>query len=105
MTLDEITADVKEKQIVTTTMGELRDATGSKRLGKHIRMGIENALHEAGINSFPPVLPASQNAIVRLYNESSDLGKIFMAISNPSEENDEILRDFLQKGSKKSRDN
>lgn len=95
MTLEDITAEVKEKELITTTMGELRNAAGNKRLGKHVRSAIKAALEEVGVNTFPSTLPASQDAIVRLYNESSNLGRIFHALSDPSPESDDILREFI----------
>lgn len=95
MTLESLTSEVKDKKIVSMRMIDLRNAMGNKRLGKHIRASIERELRDAGVRTIPEQLPANQQALVRLYDESSEIAKLLFLLNNPTEESDKQIRNFL----------
>lgn len=96
MTLEALTSEVKEKQIVSMKMIDLRNAMGNKRLGKNIRANIMRELREAGVGTIPADLPADQQAMIRLYDESSEVAKLLFLLNNPAESNDRQIRNFLE---------
>lgn len=100
MALADLTREIKDKKVVTMSMADVRNAAGSRRLGKHVRAQIEATLRDEGIATIPENLPASQNTLIRLYDEGSDLGRFIFALSHPEQENDDVLRTFLSQKAK-----
>ncbi|MFD0772544.1 hypothetical protein ACFQZ2_01250 [Streptomonospora algeriensis] len=76
-------------------MADLRDLTGHKRLGDHVRTSISSSLQEVGIGHLPSELPNNQSEEVRLYTRGSRIGKIVAAVLHPTYEGDTLLQDLV----------
>jgi hypothetical protein len=77
---------------ITLTAGELRDAYGYDRLGKHVRAGISAELRRLGLASQPTEIPDRQDTPVRVFIKRSPVGRLIAAATTPSEYNDLILQ-------------
>jgi hypothetical protein len=73
-------------------MMDLRDAYGKKRLSSAIRSEISAALAERGIAHFPQELPNSQDDMVRLFNVTSQVGKLIQVVLTCGDSEDEQCR-------------
>lgn len=81
-----------QEGVLTTTMGEVRDAYGSERLGVNVRNGIHELLLRLGIGHYPARLPSYQSEVVRLFRSGSPVGKLIRAALAVSTKNDAALR-------------
>lgn len=80
--------------IMTISMGELRSVLGHGRIGPRVKIKMIDQMREAGLEVIPNTaerLPDKQNSLVRVYDPSSDIGRIMQAMVVPSKENDQIL--------------
>jgi hypothetical protein len=82
----------EHENVLTCRMEELRDAWGYARLGIHVRRQISNDLRGMGIGHYPAELPDYQDRQVRLYKLGTPVAHIIEAVLNPSQENDDQLR-------------
>ena len=81
--------------ILTVHMGELRDAHGADRLGRHVRDAIRKALANRGLGHVPSDLPEYQREKVRLYVLGSRFADCLKDIDDLSPEADERLREIF----------
>ena len=65
------------KGILRLSMGELRDAYGASKLGKHILTNISNELAKHGLGHFPFDLPSSQDNRVNIYDCDSPFANFY----------------------------
>ncbi|MDA8332300.1 MAG: hypothetical protein M0027_14090 [Candidatus Dormibacteraeota bacterium] len=87
--------------VLTVTMERLRDEYGAGRLGIHVRTGISQALHSAGLDHYPITggdghpLEGDQLARVRVYRQGSPIAEVIDAVLHPSEGHDAELRELV----------
>lgn len=79
--------------LMTCTMLELREAFGAGKLGVHVRKGISDALHSAGLGHVPEELPTYQHEPVRVYRLGSPVAELITAVLRPSDAGDARLRE------------
>ena len=79
--------------VVTTTMGNLRDAAGYGKLGVHVVKQISQTLAGKGLGHYPDSLVADQRELIRVYRLGSQIAELIEAVLDPSEANDQVLRD------------
>lgn len=101
-TLEQIIQDVKENEVSTYSMADIRDAMGNRRLGRNVRNGIARTLEENGIGSYPELLPDRQTALVRLYKREGNFSKLLDVFTTLDADSDDILRALLKKNPKKA---
>lgn len=90
---DTIKAEVEQNgNVLTITMGRLREAHGAGRLGEHVRIDISKALAGIGLGHVPVALPPYQENIVRLYKLGTPVADVINAAILPGPENDEKLK-------------
>ncbi len=78
--------------LLATEMIELKEAQNSGRLGIHVRNAISDKLESLGLGHLPDDLPPNQGDEVRLYQLGTPLAKVIKAVSDPSEDGDDLLR-------------
>jgi hypothetical protein len=78
--------------VLTVSMDNVRDAYGAGRLGVHVRDGISKRLHGLGLGHYPPAIPESQFALVRVYRLGSSVADLIDAVLNPGVNHDDELR-------------
>ena len=95
-TYDEISKAVTDSQnVLTVTIGELRDVNGSGRLGVYVVEAIRKNLAAKGIGHYPPELPLDQWRKVRLFRLGSPVADIISLVMDVDDEsNDAKLRAF-----------
>lgn len=79
--------------VKSVSMGELRDAVGSGRLGKYVIEGIATALAEQGLGVFPG-LDSNQSTVVRLYILGTPAAELIEAVRTPGKEQDDVIQRF-----------
>lgn len=83
--------------VYTLTMEEIRsDYHGVKRLGIKVREEIIAHLGYVGLCVIPEVLPASQDALVRVYQPHSPAGRLISTVLIPGAKADERLKEYAQ---------
>ena len=82
--------------VTTITMQTLREIHGVGRLGKHVIDGISKELEGVGLKSYPAELPANQWETVRIYKAGTPVADLISAVTNPSEETDAVLREYVE---------
>ena len=101
-TYDDVSLAVSTSEnVLTVTIGELRDVNGSGRLGPYVVEAISKQLSSRGIGYYPPELPQDQWRKVRLFrlgSPVSDLIGVVMDVDNES--NDAKLRSFAANDAK-----
>lgn len=79
--------------VFSLRMGDLRDAFGAGKLGKHIRAAISDELENRGIGYVPNPLPVNQHEYVRLYLRGTPAAEVIEAVTAIGDPDaDEILR-------------
>jgi hypothetical protein len=86
-------AVVANGDVLTLPMEALRDAYGAKRAGRIVREDLAKKLAGVGLGHFPDQLPTYQHELVRLYTLGSRIHDLINAVSGPSEDNDEVLKE------------
>ncbi len=72
---DQIKEDVeKNGDVLTVTMGKLRDTHGVARSGRIVVEEISNTLIGMGLGHVPQKLPMYQDELVRLYKRGTPAG-------------------------------
>jgi hypothetical protein len=95
--LDELRKEVENNGgIVATTMQELRDAYGARKLGVHVRTAISNELAGRGLGHVPAELPEYQHYEVLIFRLGSDIARVVQAVQSPSAQSAALLRDLAQ---------
>lgn len=95
--IEELLEEVQAERLVVVRLLDLRDMLGYKRLGTRVLVDIARVLRASGLGYFPlDVLSPSaeeprQWDQVRVFEESSKLGRIIAAIQDPDEESDSFL--------------
>jgi hypothetical protein len=79
--------------VLTVTMGDLRDATGSGKLGSGVVADIRNTLAGLGLGHVPQDLTTEQSQPVRLYQKGSPVGELIDLVLMVGEPNDAQLRE------------
>ena len=93
MTFDELRQNVEQNgNVVTVTMGALRDAHGAGKLGVHVRAAISKELAGRGLGHYPDPLPEYQEQVARIYKLGSPVADIIDAVLEPTPSHDEELR-------------
>jgi hypothetical protein len=102
---DAIKLEVEQNgNVLTTTMGRLRDAHGAGRLGDHVRVDISKALAGIGLGHVPVALPQYQENNVRVYKLGTPVADVIQAVVVPAPENDEKLRSLADQDSSRYAD-
>lgn len=94
---------VKNGDVLTVTMGNLRDAHGAAKIGKFVIAGIQDSLAKLGLKTFPKELPMFQYECVRVYSDGTAVSKLFSAmleVSNwdyldANHEADQLIRETV----------
>jgi hypothetical protein len=98
-TWEEILAEVKAGEGVTTLYAQsLRIAHGAGRLTYRINSEISDALRSRGLGHVPAEIdrmPTDQGGLVRVYDATSELGKMIAAAQLPGEDADRQLRESV----------
>jgi hypothetical protein len=86
--LEQLRREVDEADggVILTTGERLRIAAGESRLKEKARDRVALSLQTEGLLAIPEV-PDSQHMEVFLTSQTSDLGLMFLALLNPSEDN------------------
>jgi hypothetical protein len=93
-TWNEIKKSVNDHgNVLTLTMGDLRDATGSGKLGSGVVTEIRNTLAQLGLGHVPQDLTTEQSQPVRLYQKGKPVGELIDLVLMVGEPNDTQLRD------------
>lgn len=92
--------DLKEKvekngNLMTVTMGDLRDTLGYGKLGIHVRKEIAQQLKGKGLGYYPGELPVDQWGKVRIYKRGTTADELIHAVLDPTDEGDDFLREVL----------
>lgn len=95
-TVKDLAEAVETDGIVLTNIGELREMLGFKRLGVRVLDQIARDLRAEGLGYFPrDVLDNNseprQWEDVRIFNLTSAVGRVVLAVQEPSEKNDTFL--------------
>lgn len=89
---EDIKAQVEQNGgVATMTMGVLRNALGTAKLGVHVRKEISNILAGMGLGHVPVELPAYQHEQVRLFKQGTPVGAFIQRVLAPGEQNDRAL--------------
>jgi hypothetical protein len=101
-TYDDISKAVAASQdVLTVTIGELRDVNGSGRLGPYVVEAISKNLAAKGLGHYPTELPQEQWRKVRLFRLGSSIADLIGLVTNVDDEgNDAKLREFATNGAK-----
>lgn len=92
---EELKAKVEANQnVLSTTMEELRDIYGVRRLGVHVCAEISGKLQGVGLGHYPEELIPDAWEAVRLYKLGTPLGDMMTAAKNPGEDGDNTLREL-----------
>ena len=71
-------------------------AAGTRRnLGESAREALQKALDREGIETYPSLKGKKTHPIYRLYHRDSPVAKLWDALTDPSETNDEALKAFI----------
>jgi hypothetical protein len=87
--------------VLTVPMWRLRDNYGAGKLGIHVRAGISQALHSAGLDHYPVKetdghpLPGDQSAMVRIYRQGTPVADLIDAVLHPGPGHDDELRQLV----------
>ncbi|ALN75798.1 hypothetical protein [Aureimonas sp. AU20] len=105
-TYDDISKAVTASEnVLTVTIGELRDVNGSGRLGPYVVEAISKNLAAKGIGHYPPELPQEQWRKVRLFRLGSPIADLIGLVMDVDDEgNDAKLRDFAANDAKATLD-
>ena len=83
--------------VVTVSMGELRDAAHAGKLGKYVKVQIVNELSSHGIGYLPEGdLPDYQEHQVRLYRKGSPAGRLIDAVLKVGPVGDKHIREATE---------
>ncbi|MBS1722951.1 MAG: hypothetical protein JSS66_08370 [Armatimonadetes bacterium] len=94
---DDISNEVSNNgDVMTITMGALRDAAGAGKLGEYVRKNISENLSKRGIGHLPEVLPVYQEEFVRLFRQGSAAGKLIHAVTTPGAKQDAVIREATE---------
>lgn len=94
--MDELKSEVENNgNLLTVTMGTLRDTLGYGKLGIHVRKEISQELKKKGLSHYPSELPDYQAGEVRVFKLGTTADELIQAVTVPSEEGDEHLRELL----------
>ncbi len=92
-TLEDLKRDVEQSGgLKTYDMEVLRDISGFKKLGIHVRPLISKQLLGAGLGHVPQNLPEYQDRPVRVYKLGTPVAEIINAAVTPGLSEDETLR-------------
>ena len=91
---DELAKRVSENgNVLTVTMGQLRDAYKAEKLGVNVRENIGKMLAGIGLAYYPTPLPTYQDEPARIYKQGTPVADLIDAVLNkPTVENDEVIR-------------
>jgi len=91
---DELAKRVSENgNVLTVTMGQLRDAYKAEKLGVNVRDNIGKMLAGMGLAYHPKPLPTYQDELARIYKQGTPVADLIDAVLNkPTVENDEVIR-------------
>jgi hypothetical protein len=103
---DAISKAVTESEnVLTVTIGQLRDVNGSGRLGPYVVEAISKNLAAKGLGHYPPELPQEQWRKVRLFRLGSPIADLISLVMDVDDEsNDAKLREFAANGAKATLD-
>lgn len=94
---DDISDHVKQNEdVVSLTMGQLRDAVGADKLGIHVRKQITSELHKRGLAAAPAELATYQHENVLIYRSGTKVAKLVDAVINPSTKAAGFVRDLVK---------
>lgn len=95
---DEIKKEVESNgNVLTVSMITLREAAGKDKLGVNVVKEISKTLAGMGLGHVPQELPLSQSESVRLYKRGTSIGDLIEMVLFPSESNDRMLKEQLDK--------
>lgn len=82
--------------LLQVTLGELREAEGVKRLGRHVMVQIRRSLDGAGLGYFPHDVLNSDSGLrqtteIRVYLPNTPVGRVIHAVVKPSAAGDDLL--------------
>ncbi len=105
-TYEDISEAVAASQnVLTVTIGELRDVNGSGRLGPYVVEAISKSLAAKGLGHYPPELPQEQWRKVRLFRLGSPIADLIgLVMDVDSDTNDAKLREFAANDAKATLD-
>jgi hypothetical protein len=95
---DQLEEDVRNHgDVLTVTMGELRDCEGMGRLGKFVVAAIDRSLRQRGL-AYQGELELGQTERVRIYKQGTATAKLIEAIASrpPSEATDTVIRQYAE---------
>ena len=89
------------ENVLTVTIGELRDVNGSGRLGPYVVEAISKNLAAKGLGHYPAVLPQEQWRKVRLFRLGSPIAELVGLVMDVDDEaNDQKLREIASDDAK-----
>jgi hypothetical protein len=92
-TWDELRARVDQNgDVVTVTMGELRDIHRVGKLGRYVIDAISDRLHSVGLGHIPGGLKLNQDEQVRIFRHGTKVADICQAVVKPGQANDAKIR-------------
>lgn len=105
-TYDDISKAVSANDnVLTLTIGELRDVNGSGRLGPYVVEAISKNLAAKGLGHYPPELPQEQWRKVRLYRLGSAVADLIGIVTDVDDDNNDAkLREFAANDAKATLD-
>lgn len=90
--LDQVKNEVENHgNVLTVTMGELRDAYGAGKLGANVVENIRKSLAGLGI-AVSPDPEAEQAQKVRLYKLGTPVADLITAVTTPGPVEDDVIR-------------
>jgi hypothetical protein len=93
VSFDDLRKKVEENgNVVTVSMGTLRDAHGAGKLGVHVRAAISKELAGRGLGHYPDPLPEYQEQVARIFKLGSPIADLLDAALQPNDDHDEELR-------------